>query len=81
MREGATIEEVIAAFASEEEPEGPPPVDFAKSVGRSVIDADSAQDISLDLVAGRYAVVCFISDRKGGKPHAAKGMIEELAVE
>jgi hypothetical protein len=81
MREGVTIKEVEDAFAAEEEPEGPPPVDFAKGVGTTVIDGDIAQNISLDLEAGRYAVVCFISDREGGPPHAAKGMLEELTVE
>jgi hypothetical protein len=73
MRKGATIEEVEKAFASEEEPEGPPPVDFMSGVGTTVIDGGIEQNISLDLKAGKYAVVCFISDREGGEPHAAKG--------
>lgn len=81
MNEGATIQEVEEAFASEEEPEGPPPVDFENSVGTTVIDGGIAQNISLDLDAGRYAVVCFITDREGGEPHAAKGMLKELEVE
>ena len=49
--------------------------------GRQVIDGGIAQNLALDLTAGSYAVVCFIQDRKGGKPHVAKGMIEELTVE
>jgi plastocyanin len=81
MRTGVTIKEVLEAFSSEEEPTGPPPVDFAKGVGTAVVDAGNAQNISLELGAGRYAVVCFISDRKGGKPHAAKGMLKELTLE
>ena len=81
MRKGATIKQVEEAFASEEEPQGPPPVDFAGAVGTTVIDGGIAQNISLDLKAGKYAVVCFISDREGGKPHAAKGMLKELTVE
>ncbi|HWC25845.1 MAG TPA: hypothetical protein VG474_04610 [Solirubrobacteraceae bacterium] len=81
MRRGATIEDVLEAFQAEGEPEGPPPVDFAKGVGTAVIDGGTAQNISLDLPAGRYAVVCFISDRDGGEPHAAKGMLEELTIE
>jgi len=39
-----------------------------------------AQNITLDLKAGSYAVICFISDRKGGPPHVARGMIKELIV-
>ncbi len=81
MREGATIKEVEEAFAAEEEPEGPPPVDFMGGVGTTVIDGGIEQNISLDLKAGKYAVVCFISDREGGPPHAAKGMLKELTVE
>jgi len=46
-----------------------------------VIDGGIAQNIELDLEAGKYAVVCFIQDRKGGPPHGAKGMISELVVE
>ncbi len=68
-------------MGSEGEAGGPPPIDFAKGVGTTVIDGGIAQNISLDLKAGKYAVVCFISDRAGGKPHAAKGMLEELTVE
>ena len=81
MREGVTIKEVEDAFAAEEEPEGPPPVDFEKGVGTTVIDGGIAQNISLDLKAGKYAVVCFISDREGGPPHVFKGMVDEVEVE
>jgi hypothetical protein len=73
-----TIAQVEKAFASES---GPPPVDFEKGVGTTVIDGGIAQNISLDLPAGRYAVICFLSDRKGGKSHADQGMLEELTVE
>jgi hypothetical protein len=81
MNRGVTIKEVEEAFAAEEEPAGPPPVDFRNAVGTTVIDGGIAQNISLDLKAGKYAVVCFISDRAGGEPHAAKGMLKELTVE
>ena len=77
---GKTIEDAEKAFASDGPPKGPPPVDFKKSLGTQVIDGGIAQNIELDLEAGSYAVVCFIQDRKGGKPHIAKGMIDELVV-
>ncbi len=35
----------------------------------------------LELKKGKYALICFIQDRKGGAPHIAKGMINELVVE
>lgn len=81
IAEGKTIKDVEEAFTSEEEPQGPPPVDFENGVRTAVIDDGVEQNIELELEAGKYAVVCFISDRKGGKPHAEKGMIEELTVE
>ena len=81
LAKGKTIDDAKKAFASEQEPQGPPPVDFANGVGTSVIDGGIAQNISLSLKAGKYAVICFIPDRKGGKPHVAKGMIAELEVE
>ena len=81
IAKGKTIEDVKKAFASEEEPEGPPPVDFRNAVGTVVIDGDIAQNITLEFKAGKYAVVCFLSDRDGGKSHAEEGMIEELTIE
>ena len=77
---GKTIEDAEKAFASDGPPKGPPPVDFEKGLNTQVIDGGIAQNIELDLEAGSYAVVCFIQDRKGGKPHIAKGMIDELVV-
>lgn len=80
IAKGKTIKDVEAAFASGEEPQGPPPVDFENGVGTAVIDGGIAQNISLELKPGKYAVVCFISDREGGKPHAEEGMIKELTI-
>jgi len=78
---GKTLADAEALFASDGPPQGPPPVDFENLVGTQVIDGGIAQNIELDLPAGNYAVVCFIQDRKGGKSHVAKGMIDELTVE
>lgn len=80
INKGKTIEDVTAAFASDGPPKGPPPVDFDKAFHTQVIDGGVAQNIELDLQPGSYAVVCFIQDRKGGKPYVANGMIDELAV-
>jgi len=81
LRKGATLAQAEKVFKSNREPSGPPPVDFSKAVGTKVIDAGIEQNITLDLAAARYAVICFIPDREGGKPHVAKGMIEEVEVE
>jgi hypothetical protein len=80
LRKGATLAQAEKVFKSNRPPSGPPPVDFAKIVGTKVIDAGTEQNITLDLPAARYAVVCFLTDRDGGKPHVAKGMIEEVDI-
>lgn len=75
-----TLEEVEEAFASEGPPEGPPPVDFENAVITSVLDGKTKEVTELELRAGRYALLCFLSDREGGKPHVAEGMLEEVTV-
>lgn len=77
---GATFAEVKKAFTSEEEPQGPPPVDFENGVSTAVIDGGQSQVVDLELEKGKYALVCFITDRKGGPPHAVMGMIDEVDV-
>jgi hypothetical protein len=81
LAKGATFADAKKLFTSDSPPKGPPPVDFHNGVGTTVIDGGIAQNTDLDLKAGKYAVVCFIQDRKGGAPHVAKGMISELSVE
>lgn len=77
MNKGTTFKDVERFFKTEK---GRPPIDFEKGVSTSVIDGGIAQNVELDLPAGNYALVCFIPDRKGGKPHIAKGMLEEVAI-
>ena len=81
LRKGATIAQAKQLFTSSRTPSGPPPVDFQKIVGTKVIDAGIEQNVTLELPAGRYAVICFVSDREGGKSHVEKGMIDEVTVE
>ena len=61
----------------------PPPTicgTIENGVGTAVIDGGQEQIVNLDLEKGKYALVCFITDRNGGPPHAAMGMIDELDV-
>jgi hypothetical protein len=78
---GATLAAVKKFATSQGNSGGPPPVDFDNAVGTTVIDAGNAQNVTLNLKAGTYALVCFISDRDGGKPHVAKGMIKEVEIQ
>lgn len=77
---GATFAEVKKALTAEREPKGPPPVDFRNAAGTAVIDGGTKQVTTVDLKKGKYALVCFITDRKGGPPHVAKGMVTETEI-
>jgi len=76
----ASIEAVRTFLTSDEPPAGSPPVDFRTATATAVLDGGLAQTAQLDLKAGRYAFVCFITDRAGGPPHVEKGMLAEVLV-
>jgi plastocyanin len=87
LAEGATTEEALAFLGSEEEPTGPPPIDFERSTNTMVMAPGDTQVQDLTLEAGNYLVVCFLSDVEGGPPHAlppeagGHGMVSPLTVE
>jgi hypothetical protein len=76
---GRTAKEA-AAYLTADEPAGPPPVDFQGQTGTTALSGGGAQVAQLNLRAGRYAVVCFLSDRQGGPPHLIRGMVAEVTV-
>jgi hypothetical protein len=81
-RTGTKLADVKNAFMEEEgESSGPPPVDFEGGSGTAVLEGGTKQVARLSLKRGKYALVCFVSDRKGGPPHVAKGMLVEATVE
>jgi hypothetical protein len=80
-RKGATLDEARTFLTEEGEGSVPPPLDFAGTTRTSTLASGDKQIVELDLKRGKYALVCFLSDREGGPPHAAKGMIVETAVE
>jgi hypothetical protein len=77
--EGSTIADV-EEFASGEQTNGPPPVDFESAQNTAVIDGGQAQVIDMEFDKGKYALVCFITNRDGGPAHAVMGMVDELDV-
>lgn len=77
---GTTLKEVRTFFAQEGESAGPPPIDFGGATRTTLLEGGEEQITELDLRRGKYALICFISDRAGGPPHAAKGMIAEAVV-
>ncbi|MGH3473459.1 MAG: hypothetical protein ACRDOT_00950 [Aeromicrobium sp.] len=78
--EGATLEDVKAFATSEGPPDGPPPIDFSQAVVTAVLEGGDSQIVELKLTSGKYAFVCFQSDRDGGPPHAAMDMIDEVEI-
>lgn len=78
LKPGATVEDVRKALEQER---GEPPIDFERTQDTAVIDGRTSQTTQLEFQRpGRYALMCFIQDRKGGPPHVAKGMISVTTV-
>jgi hypothetical protein len=78
IKPGKTIEDVKKSLESET---GPPPIIEDETVSTGLLDGGRSQVVSLELRKGPYVLVCFIPDRKGGPPHAFKGMVTEAVVE
>jgi plastocyanin len=76
---GKTIDDVRQAFASQDQ-NTPPPVDFQKATGVEVLDGGKALVTKMTFEKGSYAFICFLSDRSGGPPHFALGMLQEVKV-
>ena len=81
VKPDATREQVSKYYQSDGKSKNPFRGDEEAGVSTAVIDGGESQVVELDLPAGKYAFQCFIPDRKGGPPHAFKGMItiEEVA--
>jgi hypothetical protein len=81
IKQGKTIEDV-KKFASEERPSGEPPVDEQAGFNTAVLDGGVEQVTDIELKKpGKYALLCFIQNRKGGPPHVMMGMIKEVEVQ
>ena len=80
FEEGATLEDVKAFATSDAPPDGPPPVDFSQAIVTAALEGGDSQITELKLTSGKYAFVCFQSDRAGGPPHAAMDMINEVEI-
>lgn len=78
LKGDATAADVEEAIKSEK---GSPPIEEDETKNTAVLEGGEGQAVTLDLKPGRYALLCFISDRQGGPPHALKGMVNEVEVE
>ena len=75
---GKTLKDVMAAMMGGPEV-GPPPMDFEHAIFSPALTSGQAQNLSLNLSAGTYAVMCFVKS-KNGVEHAQMGMLQELRV-
>lgn len=55
-------------------------VDLDRAYESSVLEREQSQVLRLRLKPGKYGLLCFVSDRKGGPTHVVKGMVDELTV-
>ena len=79
LEEGTTTEDVLAILTGEVEPEGPPPFAFTGQV--AVMTPGESGVTTLDLAAGTYSLLCFVTDPEADAPHFALGMAQDLVVE
>jgi hypothetical protein len=75
---GKTFKDAMTTLMSQDQ-KGPPPVDFQHSVYAQVMTTGQGEDVTWNLAAGHYVVVCFVAS-KNGVPHAQMGMAQELVV-
>ena len=79
IRAGSTLEDVKQFFARQTST-GPPPVDAEATRETAILEGGERQVAQLNFAAGRYAVICFVRNRSGGRPHIDLGMINEVTV-
>jgi hypothetical protein len=74
----ATIDDVKTFLDTEK---GKPPISEENSDSTAVIDGERSEVTTLTLKPGRYAFLCFLSDReKNAKPHFKEGLIKEVTI-
>jgi hypothetical protein len=77
LKPGKTIADARKFFETQK---GQPPLDESRGFSTAVIEGGDRQSVELDLKPGKYVLLCFVPDRKGGPPHVVKGMVSEAVV-
>lgn len=72
VKEGTTRKQVIDSFQSE----GQPDFVLKGTAGTDAISQGEAMNLSVNVPAGEYALMCFFPDPKDGMPHAFMGMVK-----
>ncbi|MEO7217125.1 MAG: hypothetical protein ABI026_02950, partial [Gemmatimonadaceae bacterium] len=71
---GKSLKDVLAWLAK---PAGPPPGSAIGGIAPFIGDTNY---FTADITPGNYALICFVTDAKDGKPHFMHGMTEEFTV-
>jgi hypothetical protein len=80
LRKGATIADAKRFLLSDTDAGSGPFPPAGSEAATSVLEDGTSQVITLDLKPGKYALYCFVSDRRGGPPHIVRGMISAVSV-
>lgn len=80
VREGVPFDRAKADLIRRKGELSWPPIHYERSRATAVLDTDAEQVTELSFEPGRYALVCFVSDRGGGETHMARGIATELNV-
>ncbi len=75
---GKTLDDMMTGMKNMK-PGAPPPGWVMPAGGPNAVVPGGSADLTMNLAAGNYAVVCFIPDAKG-VPHMMKGMTKALTV-
>jgi hypothetical protein len=79
-RPGATYRQVVEDLYGVRE-SGSIPLNRDLGLGTTVLNSGQKQLVRMKFEKGKYALVCFVADRSGGRSHLEQGMITELTVE
>ncbi len=75
VKEGTTVDEVLASFQGPQS-QGPPPWVLRGSLMADILSPGRSMTVNYDLPPGQYVLLCFMPDPDmGGMPHAFMGMI------
>ena len=77
LKPGKTEADVKRYLESEK---GPSPIVERKGFDTAIVSGGESAVIDLRFEPGEYLLSCFIPDRKGGPPHALKGMVTTASV-
>jgi hypothetical protein len=80
LRKGATAADAKRFLLSAADGGSGPFPPAGSEAATSVLESGTSQVITLDLKPGKYALYCFVSDRRGGPPHIVRGMVSAVTV-